>query len=328
MPAVVENSRKPSTRRKVPEYHRTVEAAIPDIHANPSTLSLIQARLPKVGRKIFLGDAANKGPQSIATLKLLRKHFRPETWTLLWGNHDLLLVLAAFGSRKAQKALLLHRDGEKLLREIGDTQLADSVALLDLKCKPQTANHQRRFARALLKEKELLNAFDTALTLNKELQEIAQWMIHHFKIAYVSPSKVLYMHAGVPVLKGRPRYSVDKLNAMSDKLEGILAARKLDHPLLKLLDGTVRSPLRVKRWLAQIKDPQAFCDELGVYAIVVGHSVFRISYIKGEPFPILRHDFREPHTEKNIPSYLIVDKDEFKSFVYVNGKWRRYLRKP
>jgi hypothetical protein len=328
MRITAEIKEKPSATKKVPNDHRTMEAAIPDIHASPSTLSLIHARLPKDGRKIFLGDAANKGLRSIATLKLLRKFFRPASWTLLWGNHDLLFVLAALGSRKAQMTLLLHRDGEKLLRELGHTQLADSVALLDLKCKPLAANHQKRFARALLKEKELLNTFDSALASNKELQELAQWMIHHFRLAYVSPSKVLYVHAGIPVLKGKPRYSTERLDAMSDKLQGILSARTLNHPLLKLLDGTTKSPLRVKRWLAQIKEPKAFCKILKVRAIVVGHATFRITYIKGETFPIIQHDFREAHTERNIPSYLLTNKDRFESFVLVRGKWKRYLRKP
>jgi bis(5'-nucleosyl)-tetraphosphatase (symmetrical) len=64
-------------------------------------LERIDAATPDA-RLIFVGDLVNRGPQSLATLRLIRS--LGDRAQALLGNHDLHLLAAAHGIRKLHKA--------------------------------------------------------------------------------------------------------------------------------------------------------------------------------------------------------------------------------
>ncbi|MDT8405985.1 MAG: symmetrical bis(5'-nucleosyl)-tetraphosphatase [Methylococcales bacterium] len=84
----------------------------------------LQRLLDKIGfdpgqdRLWLVGDLVNRGPQSLATLRWLKK-LGPAAITVL-GNHDLHLLAAAFGVRKLRRSdslapILAAPDGDSLI---------------------------------------------------------------------------------------------------------------------------------------------------------------------------------------------------------------------
>jgi bis(5'-nucleosyl)-tetraphosphatase (symmetrical) len=73
--------------------------AIGDLQGCLASFEALQAKLPDVRRLIFVGDLVNRGPQSLATLRVVRDLVQSGHAVALLGNHDLHLLAVDAGIR-------------------------------------------------------------------------------------------------------------------------------------------------------------------------------------------------------------------------------------
>lgn len=73
--------------------------AIGDLQGCLDPLQALLAQIPDDERLIFVGDLVNRGPQSLATLRFVRRLCESGRAAALLGNHDLHLLAAAHGIR-------------------------------------------------------------------------------------------------------------------------------------------------------------------------------------------------------------------------------------
>lgn len=71
--------------------------AIGDLHGCLESLQQLLAQLPGRPQLIFLGDLVNRGPQSLETLRFVKKLEESGRAQCLLGNHDLHLLCVAAG---------------------------------------------------------------------------------------------------------------------------------------------------------------------------------------------------------------------------------------
>lgn len=95
--------------------------AIGDLQGCLDPLQALLARVPRNDRLIFIGDLVNRGPQSLACLRVVRDLVEEGRAVALLGNHDLHLLAVSCGIRR------LHDDDT--LQQILDAP--DRHALLD-----------------------------------------------------------------------------------------------------------------------------------------------------------------------------------------------------
>ena len=75
--------------------------AIGDLQGCLESLEGLLEQIPEDAPIIFAGDLVNRGPQSLATLRLVKNLGARARCTL--GNHDLHLLAVAAGARKVHK---------------------------------------------------------------------------------------------------------------------------------------------------------------------------------------------------------------------------------
>jgi bis(5'-nucleosyl)-tetraphosphatase (symmetrical) len=73
--------------------------AIGDLQGCLASLEALLPALPDARRLIFVGDLVNRGPQSLATLRAVRRHVESGAAVALLGNHDLHLLAVDAGIR-------------------------------------------------------------------------------------------------------------------------------------------------------------------------------------------------------------------------------------
>ena len=73
--------------------------AIGDLQGCLASLEALLPRLPDARRLIFVGDLVNRGPQSLATLRAVKRRVESGMATALLGNHDLHLLAVDAGIR-------------------------------------------------------------------------------------------------------------------------------------------------------------------------------------------------------------------------------------
>lgn len=299
------------------------EFAIPDVHADAAALRSMLNVLPKEPRVVFLGDIVNKGPSSLEAMELLREASSVGEWTLLWGNHDLLFVRAVLGSLDAQLKLFTQGGGTALFDELGHPQFGDEVARIF-----KAANATTSPLDSLRRESRFLSDIQEILSGSQQLSELIDWMIGCFQLYYLSAHKILYVHAGIPVTsEGEARFNLDDLNTLDRQVSSELKKRDIDTSTFEMLDVPEASPLRVIKWVNMIADPSRFCEQLGVRAIVVGHSEVSPDTMQNDRFPIVRHDFGAARCKGDRPSVLQIDENQrFITHVRIDGTWKKIER--
>ena len=75
--------------------------AIGDLQGCLASLEALLPALRDARRLIFVGDLVNRGPQSLATLRAVRRHVESGAAVALLGNHDLHLLAVDAGIRPA-----------------------------------------------------------------------------------------------------------------------------------------------------------------------------------------------------------------------------------
>ncbi len=78
--------------------------AIGDLQGCLASFETLLARLPDPQRLIFVGDVVNRGPQSLATLREVRRRVRSGDAVALLGNHDLHLLAVDAGIRPLHRS--------------------------------------------------------------------------------------------------------------------------------------------------------------------------------------------------------------------------------
>jgi bis(5'-nucleosyl)-tetraphosphatase (symmetrical) len=73
--------------------------AIGDLQGCLGSLEALLPTLPDARRLIFVGDLVNRGPQSLATLRAVKRHAESGAAVALLGNHDLHLLAVDAGIR-------------------------------------------------------------------------------------------------------------------------------------------------------------------------------------------------------------------------------------
>ncbi len=73
--------------------------AVGDLQGCLASLEALLPMLPDAHRLIFVGDLVNRGPQSLATLRAVKRHVESGVAVALLGNHDLHLLAADAGIR-------------------------------------------------------------------------------------------------------------------------------------------------------------------------------------------------------------------------------------
>jgi bis(5'-nucleosyl)-tetraphosphatase (symmetrical) len=73
--------------------------AIGDLQGCLESFERLLSRLPDPRRLIFVGDLVNRGPQSLATLREVRRRVESDQAVALLGNHDLHLLAVDAGVR-------------------------------------------------------------------------------------------------------------------------------------------------------------------------------------------------------------------------------------
>lgn len=73
--------------------------AIGDLQGCLASLDALLPALPDARRLIFVGDLVNRGPQSLATLRVVRRNVESGSAVALLGNHDLHLLAVDAGIR-------------------------------------------------------------------------------------------------------------------------------------------------------------------------------------------------------------------------------------
>jgi bis(5'-nucleosyl)-tetraphosphatase (symmetrical) len=76
--------------------------AIGDIQGCAPSLRTLVKKLPKQSKMIFLGDLVNRGPDSLGTLRYLKKLQEEKRIECILGNHDLHLLAVDAGIRKTK----------------------------------------------------------------------------------------------------------------------------------------------------------------------------------------------------------------------------------
>lgn len=299
------------------------EFAIPDVHADASALQSMLDLLPEEPSVVFLGDIVNKGPSSLEAMTLLRSATRVGHWTLLWGNHDILFVRAMLGSLDAQAKLFTQSGGTAIFAELGQPQLGDEVARVF-----KAAHITKSPLDSLSNESDLLSQIRRVISGSQQLCELINWMIETFRLHYISPRGVLYIHAGIPVTSdGQAYFTLSDLNTLDYQISSGLLRRELDTPEFEILDVSERSPVRAIKWVDFIADPNHFCEALGVRAIVVGHSEISPQMLQNDKFPIVRHDFGAARCKGDTPSILQIDThNRFITHLRLNGNWNTIQR--
>jgi hypothetical protein len=295
------------------------EFAIPDVHADPEALRSMLQLLPKEPQVVFLGDIVNKGPSSLGAIKLLREASNLGTWTLLWGKHDILFVRAMLGSLDAQLKLFTQSGGTTIFAEIDQPRLGERVAQVFA-----LAQANKNPFDYLSKEHRLISEVNNLFGRSRIIVGQIHWMINKFRLYYVSPTGVLYVHAGIPLTpEGKARFSLDDLKRLCKNISSHLHARELDTTTFEILDISEESPIRAIKWVNMIDDPKNFCKLLSVRAIVVGHSEISVDTLSNEPFPIVRHDFGAARCKGKVPSVLQIDLNHrFITHVRIHGEWQ------
>jgi bis(5'-nucleosyl)-tetraphosphatase (symmetrical) len=78
--------------------------AIGDLQGCLASFETLLARLPDPQRLIFVGDVVNRGPQSLVTLREVRRRVRSGDAVALLGNHDLHLLAVDAGIRPLHRS--------------------------------------------------------------------------------------------------------------------------------------------------------------------------------------------------------------------------------
>jgi hypothetical protein len=299
------------------------EFAIPDIHADPHALQGMLELLPEHPNVVFLGDVANKGPSTLGAITLLKGASKDGSWNLLWGNHDILFVRAMLGSLDAQSKLFTQDGGTAIFAELGQPQFGQDVSKFFRAA--QAAADPFVFLR---QEQPLLSDINRLFDQNHDVSSHIDWIIQNFRLYHLSKRGILYIHAGIPLTQnGSPGFSPEKLEILCKKIKSDLLARELDTPVFQALDKPEESPVRVSKWVNKINNPKQFCSELGIRAIVVGHSKVSLDTAANEPFPIVRHDFGAASCKGDVPSVLQIDEyHRFISHVRSGGTWHKIYR--
>jgi len=76
--------------------------AVGDIQGCAPSLKVLVKKLPTQSKIIFLGDLVNRGPDSLGTLRYLKKLQEEERIECILGNHDLHLLAVDAGIRKTK----------------------------------------------------------------------------------------------------------------------------------------------------------------------------------------------------------------------------------
>jgi len=76
--------------------------AVGDIQGCTPSLKALVKKLPVQSKMIFLGDLVNRGPDSLGTLRYLKKLQEEERIECILGNHDLHLLAVDAGIRKTK----------------------------------------------------------------------------------------------------------------------------------------------------------------------------------------------------------------------------------
>jgi bis(5'-nucleosyl)-tetraphosphatase (symmetrical) len=76
--------------------------AVGDIQGCAPSLKALVKKLPAQSKMIFLGDLVNRGPDSLGTLRYLKKLQEEKRIECILGNHDLHLLAVDAGIRKTK----------------------------------------------------------------------------------------------------------------------------------------------------------------------------------------------------------------------------------
>jgi bis(5'-nucleosyl)-tetraphosphatase (symmetrical) len=76
--------------------------AVGDIQGCAPSLKALVKKLPTQSKMIFLGDLVNRGPDSLGTLRYLKKLQEEKRIECILGNHDLHLLAVDAGIRKTK----------------------------------------------------------------------------------------------------------------------------------------------------------------------------------------------------------------------------------
>jgi bis(5'-nucleosyl)-tetraphosphatase (symmetrical) len=103
--------------------------AIGDLQGCFSCMQALLRKLPDCGRLIFVGDLVNRGPQSLESLRAVKRRVESGTAVALLGNHDLHLLAVDAGIRPQHDSdtlddLLQAPDREELMRWVRTLPLA------------------------------------------------------------------------------------------------------------------------------------------------------------------------------------------------------------
>ncbi len=77
---------------------------IGDLQGCLTSLQALLARLPDAERLLFVGDLVNRGPQSLESLRFVRKLVQQGRAAAVLGNHDLHLLAADAGMRPLHRS--------------------------------------------------------------------------------------------------------------------------------------------------------------------------------------------------------------------------------
>ncbi len=172
-------------------------AAIGDIHGNAKRLAqlLNSETVRQADRTVFLGDYFDRDRGGLAVFDILKKR-DPRKNVFLWGNHDLIFMLAMRGDRPSFEYWIAN-GGIEFLSEVMDVSALRAAIDEIAKVMSDDASGEE-IVKALGKaQPQLIEDYFSAMRANNRLNEIGNWLGEKGQLFHIDEYGMLYVHAGV-----------------------------------------------------------------------------------------------------------------------------------
>lgn len=175
--------------------------AIGDIHGNAARLRAILASpdVRNADRRIFTGDLFDRDAGSLEVFKMLRSEISKND-VLLWGNHDLYLILAGNGHEE-MFAQWLGEGGVQLIENVMDIEFF-RAPFLHMTNQMPDASFDEVMDRFRDDKDEIFRRLFEEFKENESVKEICLWLLQRGKLFHVDEYGMLYLHAGIKAAGG------------------------------------------------------------------------------------------------------------------------------